>query len=89
MAPSFCTLNTVLFGLCIYMGMYKYPRIEEYWENLGTAPFHNIFICMSLQRFQHVTRYLHISQHDTDNTKILFNNVKPLLGHGFETSRKL
>lgn len=78
------------FGLCMYMGVYRCPRVEDYWDKSGSGPDHSITSCMQLLRFQQIKRFLHISDHTGDNGRIyFFNKMEPLLSTVIEASQKL
>jgi DNA-directed RNA polymerase specialized sigma24 family protein len=52
----------VFFGVLIYMGCYKEPNYRMYWEDgKPDAPIHAIRHHMSINRFENLRRYLHVS----------------------------
>ena len=78
------------FGLCIYMGIYQSPRIEDYWVRKGNGPCHTITNVMPLKRFQQLKRYVHICDPEGDNGQsFFFNKVEPLFESIVKTSKRL
>jgi Transposase IS4 len=52
----------VLFGIFYYMGVYREPNFRIYWEiPRPNGPIHAISQHMSLNRFENLRRYLHVS----------------------------
>ena len=77
-------------GLCLYMGLFPSPRIEDYWDRELQGPYHRITQCMTLKRFQQLKRYLHVSDNDSDNSKeYFFNKLEPLFSQFVKTSQRL
>jgi hypothetical protein len=53
----------VLFGIYFYMGVHREPNFEIYWETpKPNGPNHALSKHMSLNRFENLRRYLHISK---------------------------
>ena len=77
-------------GLTIYMGIFKCPRLEDYWDRTGSGPLHSIMNCMTLYRFQQLKRFLHIYHPSTDgSSEWFFNKFEPLISHVRYMSKKL
>jgi len=52
----------VLFGVLIYMGIHREPNYKIYWETSKThRPNHTVSKHISLNRYENLHRYLHIS----------------------------
>lgn len=71
----------VFFGILIYMGVHKSPRIDSYWcQNRQEGPLHSPPLYMTLTRFEQVKRYLHISRpnKEQDDFKQWWYKVEPL-----------
>lgn len=50
------------FGILLYMGYARMPRVEDYWATNLTYAFHHMIIsCMGRIRWQQIKRYLKIS----------------------------
>ena len=62
------------FGLCLYMGLFRSPRTEDYWDRSGKGPHHTIMSNISLRRFQQIKRYLNICGPSGDNGSSFFFN---------------
>jgi hypothetical protein len=57
----------VLFGVLIYMGVHKEPNYTIYWEtSKAHGPNHTVSKHMSLNRYENLRRYLHISPPEPD-----------------------
>lgn len=74
----------VWIGICIYMGIFKSPALEDYWKHDGLHPLHPITKYMSLTRFEQVKRYLHVSPvniptHTTDGCRLWHGKIDILL----------
>jgi len=53
----------VLFGIFYYMGVHSEPRYQIYWETgRKEGPVHSIRNHMTLNRYEQLRRYLHISE---------------------------
>lgn len=77
-------------GICVYMGAFKCPRMEEYWDRSGRAPVQEITKSISLFRFQEIKRFIHICDPTGDNgSSYFFNKVEPLMSQVFNTSKHL
>lgn len=48
-------------GISIYMGLFSVPAVDDYWKHDELHPTHPITQYMTLNRFQQIKRYLHIS----------------------------
>jgi hypothetical protein len=63
----------VLFGIFLYMGIHREPNYTIYWEtskpNLD-GPNHTIPQHMSLNRYENLRRYLHLSPPKNPNSQI-------------------
>jgi hypothetical protein len=77
----------VFLGVIIYMGVHEEPRIEMYWNtDFNKGPLHSISNHMSLNRFQQIKRYCHISNSEYDqeqgyhlpSNKIWWYKLEPL-----------
>ena len=78
------------FGLCLYLGVFRSTRTEDYWDRSGKGPHHTIMSKMSLRRFQQIKRYLRIWDPSGNNgSSFFFNKVEPRFSHIFKTSQKL
>ena len=55
------------FAICIYLGVLRSPRIEDYWERSGVGPSHVIKTYMWHERYQQIKRYLHICDLNGEN----------------------
>src|SRR5437667_113104 len=53
----------VFFGVLFYMGIHREPNYKMYWE-VGKleGPIHSISSHISLNRFENLRRYLHVSK---------------------------
>lgn len=58
----------IWLGIVIYMGIFSAPTLEDYWKHDGLHPTHPITAYMSLNKFQQIKRYLHISALDIPKT---------------------
>lgn len=77
-------------GICIYMGVYKCPRVEDYWDSSSQSPSHAITKYMPLLRFQQIKRYLHICDPCGDNGKtFFFDKVQPFFDAVLWASKRL
>lgn len=81
-------------GICIYMGLFSAPAVEDYWKHDGLHPTHPITMYMSLNRFQQIKRYLHISavdlpKHSTTGRHLWHGKVDPLLNQLCHASQSL
>lgn len=65
-------------GLCIYFGVYKSPRLEDYWDRSGKGPVHAITKSMSLLRLQQIKRFFHICDASGDNGSSFFSTRSSL-----------
>jgi hypothetical protein len=70
----------IFLAILIYMGLFKMPSIEDYWNNLPQYPQHPITRYMSLLRFQQIKRFLHISPVDSEKS-YWFSKLEPLATH--------
>jgi len=53
----------VFFGILLYMGVHKEPNFLIYWEKGNeNAPSHAISSHMSLNRYENLRRYIHVSE---------------------------
>jgi hypothetical protein len=77
----------IWIALIIYQGLYKLPSLEQYWNENGRLPIHNISRQMSLKRFEQIKRYLHISS-PAATIKNYFDKLEPLLSHIRDVSKK-
>jgi Transposase IS4 len=76
-------------GVVIYMGIFCAPRIEDYWENNDRQPDFRVSFVMSLMHCQQIKRFLHVSDHENDDSKsFFFNKVEPLLSHVRAVAKK-
>jgi len=59
----------VFIAILIYMGIHDSKRTDFYWRNdISSGPIHTPQLYMSLNRFEQIKRYLHISQPLGENT---------------------
>lgn len=57
----------VFLGAIIYMGVHEEPQVEMYWNtDFNKGPLHSIPNHISLNRFEQIKRYCHISNPDQD-----------------------
>ena len=70
----------IWFGIVIYMGIVKLPRVRDYWSSDPKFPKHNIVQEMTITRFQQIKRYLHISDLDSEMLH-WYSKVEPLASH--------
>jgi hypothetical protein len=53
----------VLFGIFYYMGVHREPNYTIYWETpKSNGPIHTLSKHMSLNRYENLRRYLHVSK---------------------------
>lgn len=53
----------VFYGILYYMGVHKEPNYSIYWEKGKTdAPLHTISTHMTLNRYENLRRYIHVSK---------------------------
>ncbi|XP_046398660.1 piggyBac transposable element-derived protein 3-like [Ischnura elegans] len=68
-----------LFGILIYMGVVKMPKLSDYWSKNfiyrnDVAPSH-----MSRNRFELLLRMLHFSNNEENSNKDRLHKIQPLL----------
>jgi Transposase IS4 len=77
----------VFLGAIIYMGVHEEPQVGMYWNtDFNKGPLHSIPNHISLNRFQQIKRYCHISCPENDkkeeyhlpSNKIWWYKVEPL-----------
>ncbi|PVH67639.1 hypothetical protein DL98DRAFT_279450 [Cadophora sp. DSE1049] len=57
----------VFIGVLIYMGVHEEPRINMYWNTDKTrGPIHTISTHITLNRYEEIKRYCHISNPEDD-----------------------
>ena len=70
-------------GIQIIMGIYKFPRIEMYWNSQASVPI--ISQTMTLHQFCQLRNAIHFNKNDDYNTNNRFWKVCP----GFEAVRQV
>ena len=84
-------------GAVIYMGIHHEPKIELYWNSdFDMGPLHSITTHISLNRFQQIKRYCHISCPENDErnnyhlptNKIWWYKLEPLASVIQKSSRE-
>jgi hypothetical protein len=77
----------VFIGVIIYMGVHEEPQMKMYWNtDSNKGPLHSITNHISLNRFEDIKRYCHISNSESDqaqgfhlpSNKIWWYKLKPL-----------
>lgn len=77
--PTTCDEVKKLFGLVLYMGLVRLPKIALYWST--DKIFGQAFpaTVMSRNRFELLLRYLHFSDNETADKKDRINKIRPLI----------
>jgi hypothetical protein len=61
----------VLFGIFYYMGVHREPNYKVYWETpRPNGPIHALSKHMSLNRFENLRHYLHISKPSLETSEL-------------------
>ncbi|XP_015180955.1 PREDICTED: piggyBac transposable element-derived protein 2-like [Polistes dominula] len=67
------------YALCILMGQVKKSNIQLYWTRRGVLETPIFRQTMPFKRFRQISRFLHFSDNETDNSKDRLRKIRPVI----------